>query len=351
MEGKVRRLFEVLNRNLKAWPARRSHLGRWLTAGQRRHCASGDDFALNTQLPLYQMEPLRYQSLDPRFEALFGPAPEIRQVWMGGEWLEGPAWIAQQKCLVFSDIPNDRQWAFHPYQGTMRQLQAGNSRYTNGATVDSAGSLLLCEHGTRSLVRVTNDGVRQTIIDRFDGGRLNSPNDVTVDPNGTIWFTDPSYGIESDRHGIPGPREQAGNFVFGVSAQGEVLQVLKGFAYPNGIGVSPDGQWLYVADSGGSRSPRNERHIRRFPLRKGRAEGGGPVFAVCPNGVFDGFAIDAGGRIWASASDGVYVYDISGRPLGFIPIPECVSNLCFADPGARHIYVTASTSLYHIDLG
>lgn len=214
---------------------------------------------------------LKYQSYDRRFDALFGVEAELKRLWSGGGWLEGRVWLPSEGQVLFSDIPNDRQFLYNSHGGRMLEHQAGHHRYANGAALCGNGDILVCEHGTRALTRTRPDGTRSIVMDHYQGARLNSPNDVVVTSDGTIWFTDPSYGIESDTHGRKAPREQSGNFVFQLLPNGEQGQVLKDFAYPNGIAVSDDNKWLYVADSGGSRSPGNERHIRRYPLRDGRA--------------------------------------------------------------------------------
>lgn len=280
------------------------------------------------------------------FSTLFPADARLERIWTGATCAEGPTWLRMIQSLIFSDVPNDRQMLHSAITGQTHMLRGGNRHFVNGSTLDGTG-ILLCEHGTRALTRLTLDGRRQILASHHEGGRLNSPNDVAVGA-GAIWFTDPSYGIEIEGQGISGAKEQAGNFVYRLS-QGRIEAVAKDFAYPNGIAVSRDGRFLYVADSGGSRSPNDERHIRRFTIGTSGLSGG-QILMRCPSGVFDGFRPDREGRIWASASNGVHVCTSEGDHLGHIPVPETVSNLCFGGISGDTLFITASTSLYSIRL-
>jgi gluconolactonase len=291
-----------------------------------------------------------YTAFEPAFRRFVRDGEPLRQLWGDGRWTEGPVHLPLTRAVVFSDIPNDRQMLYSELSGLTHELRGGRRHFTNGATLDRQGRMLVCEHGTRSLARIGHDGQRTLLADIFEGGRLNSPNDVAVHADGTIWFTDPSYGIESHYEGCVSPREQNGNHVYRYDpTTGALDAVARDFAYPNGIAFSPDGALLYVADSGGSRSPGNERHIRVFTLDEKRLTGGN-VLAECPNGVFDGFRLDTEGRLWTSASDGVCCFSPDGTCLGRIAVPETVSNLCFGGPRNTRLYITATHSLYAIEL-
>lgn len=285
-------------------------------------------------------------SHDPAFASLLAGEATVTRLWTGAKWAEGPTWLPRLNSVIFSDIPNDRQLLHSVLTGETDVLRGGAGHLVSGTAPDGE-DILLCEHGTRALARLSLDGHRVVLASEFDGRRLNSPNDVAVGA-GAIWFTDPSYGIEIPGQGIQGPKEQLGNFVFRLSADG-IRAVVDDLAYPNGIALSPDERFLYVSDSGGSRSPGNQRHIRRFEIQGDRLVGG-EVIAVCPSGVFDGIRVERVGQIWASASDGVHVYAADGRPLGHIPVPETVSNLCFGGQAQDRLFITATTSLYVISL-
>ncbi|WP_114008389.1 SMP-30/gluconolactonase/LRE family protein [Cohaesibacter intestini] len=290
-------------------------------------------------------------AFEPAFLRLFPEGASLQALWQQGKWTEGPSYLPLTQSLIFSDIPNDRQMLYSEPSGAVHVWRGGQRHFVNGTVPDAAGGVLLCEHGTRSLTRLSPDGKRQILADRFEGRRLNSPNDVVEHRDGSIWFTDPTYGIEFPDQGNPGEQEQEGSFVYRYDPKTTRLSaVIRDCAYPNGLAFSPDGTHLYVADSGGSRSPGNQRHIRVFDLDSDGQLSGGKIFAHCPNGVFDGFRVDRSGRLWASARDGVYVLSALGDVMGRIATPQTVSNLCFGGPRRDKLYITATTSLLAIDL-
>jgi len=225
------------------------------------------------------------------------------------------------------------------------------SNFSNGNTVDRAGRLVSCEHGGRRISRTEFDGSVITIADAYRGKRLNSPNDVVVKSDGSIWFTDPTYGIDSDYEGYKSPREQDGSYVYRVDPHsGEVAIVADDFVQPNGIAFSPDEQTLYIVDTGATHVEDGPRHIRRFSVGEdGRLSGGG-VFAECTAGLFDGLRLDTDGRIWTSAADGVHCYDPDGTLIGKIRVPEVVANVCFGGDRRNYLYICGTTSLYGIRL-
>ena len=221
----------------------------------------------------------------------------------------------------------------------------------NGNTVDREGRLVSCEHGGRRVSRTEIDGTVTMIADRYDGKRLNSPNDVVVKSDGSIWFTDPTYGIDSDYEGNRADSEQGASRVYRVDSQtGAVSVVADDFVQPNGLAFSPDESLLYIVDTGRTHRPDGPRHIRRFAVDDGGGLSGGEVFAECTAGLFDGFRLDTAGRIWTSAMDGVHCYDPDGTLIGKMLVPEVVANVCFGGPKRNYLYICGTTSLYAVRL-
>ncbi len=264
--------------------------------------------------------------------------PEL--VWSGGEWLEGPLWMPEPGCVRVSDIPNNRILDVYPSTGEMRVHRAA-AEFANGRTRDIDGSIVQCSHGRRAVERESGADV-QTIVGRWSGGRFNSPNDVVVAADGSIWFTDPPYGIDpSGREGHPGEPEYGGCYVFRF-ADGIAEPVVTDMVHPNGLAFSPDEALLYVADSGGAGNADWPHHLRVYEVRSGRGE----VFAEIDAAAPDGLRVDAAGNVVTSAGERVQMYSPSGELLLSIDFPEAVSNLCQGEDG--HWYVTATTSLYRI---
>jgi gluconolactonase len=285
----------------------------------------------------------------PRLEALVRPDSRVERLATGTIWAEGPVYFHEGDYLLWSDIPNDRmlRWSAREGMTVFRQPAA----YTNGHTRDNQGRLVSCSHGARAVLRTEPDGRIVTLVDRYQGKRLNSPNDVVVKSDDTIWFTDPFYGIKSNREGHQAPREQAGQYVYRFDpAAGELTVVADDFEMPNGIAFSPDERLLYVADTGASERPDGPRHIRAFEVVDGRRLANGRVFAVCDAGFFDGFRLDVHGHLFTSAFDGIHVYAPDGERLGKIRIPEKVANCEFGGPEGNRLFITASSSLYAIQL-
>jgi len=290
-----------------------------------------------------------YEIRDERFRRRIKPIEPVEQLWTGGRWTEGPVYVPAFKSLIWSDIPNDRRLRWDECTGAVGEIRAGKGAYVNGSTLDRQGRVVMCEHGSRSVTRIEHDGSLTTLADRFEGKRLNSPNDVVVKSDGSIWFTDPAYGIESDYEGFESPEEIGGQHVYRIDGQsGAIAQVTDDFVCPNGLAFSPDERLLFIADSGATRYPDAPRHLRRFVVSDDGTLAGGDVFAECEAGVFDGFRFDNKGRIWTSAMDGVHCYETDGTLIGKIFMPEKVSNLCFGGPKRNRLFVTATHSLYTV---
>jgi len=282
--------------------------------------------------------PARFVTVDGRFGRTDGDA-WLERLFASGRWTEGPAYFPAGRYLVFSDIPNDRLLRWDEATGAVGVLRQP-AGYPNGHTVDRAGRLVSCEQGNRRVTRVEPDGSVTVIADRYRGKRFNSPNDVVEHSDGSIWFTDPSYGITSDYEGESAEPEIDGCHVYRVDpATGEVRVVAGDFERPNGLAFSADEQTLYVADT-------RRKHIRRFAVGGDGDLTGGEVAATCDAGSFDGLRIDAKGRLWAAAHDGLHCFTPDGDLLGKLLVPEIVSNLTFGGPRRNHLFVTATTSVY-----
>jgi gluconolactonase len=290
-----------------------------------------------------------YELIDRRFRRYILPNCVVGRLYTGTLWAEGPCWFADGEFLVWSDIPNDRMLRWVEGLGVNVFRQPANN--TNGHTRDREGRLVSCEHGARRVTRTEVDGSITVLADNYQGKRLNSPNDVVVKSDGTVWFTDPAYGIDADYEGHKGPSEIGACHVYRFNPAAGTLEVVADdFARPNGLAFSPDEQILYIADTGMTHDPDGPRHIRAFGVADGGHLRNGRIFAVCEHGLFDGFRLDTEGNLWTSAGEGVNCYDPAGDLLGRIPIPEGVSNVTFGGPKRNRLFITATTSLYAVYL-
>jgi gluconolactonase len=281
---------------------------------------------------------------DPAFGAfVMGNAP-VKRLATGFDWAEGPVWFGDQNCLLFSDIPNNRivRWS---EDGITTFRQPAN--YTNGHTRDRQGRLVSCEHGGRRVTRTEWDGTLTVIADSYQGKPLNSPNDVIVAKDGSIWFTDPHYGIMTDYEGFKSPQELPCQ-VYRVDPLGQIEAVITDMACPNGLAFSPDESLLYVADTG-RMFHADPQHIRVFDMVAGRPVNG-RIFHKVDKGCADGIRCDTDGNLWSSAGDGVHCIAPDGRLLGKILVPEVVSNICFGGRAKHRLFITATTSLYSVIL-
>jgi gluconolactonase len=285
--------------------------------------------------------PATFEVLDDRFRGVGGDF-RIERLYGNCRWAEGPVYLPAARCLLWSDIPNDRMLRWDEATGAIGVFRHPCG-HTNGHTLDAEGRIISCEHGGRRVSRTEHDGSITTIADRWNGRRFNSPNDVVVHTDGSIWFTDPAYGIDSDYEGHYGESETGGCHVYRVDPTGGCRRVADDFDRPNGLAFSLDQRTLYIADT-------RRNHLRAFTVGDDGTLSGGDVLCECTAGVFDGFRLDAVGRIWAGVGDGVHVFDPDGTLLGKLLVPEEVANLVFGGRKRNHLFITATTSLYAIML-
>jgi gluconolactonase len=285
--------------------------------------------------------------LDPRFASLLIGHAKLEKLWTGSRWAEGPAYFPAGKYLIWSDIPNDRLMRYDETDGLVSVFWEGCGNH-NGHTIDQQGRLISCEHLARCVSRIEHDGSRQVIASHFDGRRLNSPNDVVVTDDGAIWFTDPTYGIDSDYEGRIAASEIGASNVYRVDpASGAVAAVVIDRVQPNGLAFSRDGKTLYVGDTGRSHRADHPVSITQYPVAAGgRSVGPGQSFATLDSGFYDGFRVDRHGNLWTSAGTNIHCYGQDGTLGIVIEIGEITGNLCFGGPKRNRLYICAQTSLY-----
>jgi len=293
-----------------------------------------------------------FDSAHPQFSRyILGNAP-VKQLATGFDWVEGPVWFGDANALLFSDIPNNRIMRYTPGVGISVYREPSN--FSNGHTRDLTGRLITCEHGTRRVTRTEIDGSITVIADQFQGKRLNSPNDVIVKSDGSIWFTDPHYGIMTDYEGFRAAQELPCHVYRVEPETGSISAVVTNLNCPNGLAFSPDESRLYVADTGRMFSD-DTSAIHVFGLRSSdQANAGlpdaGQVFHSISPGASDGFRLDTDGNLWSSAADGVHCISPDGDLQGKILVPEVVSNVCFGGRRKHQLFITATSSIYAISL-
>ncbi|MGC9221262.1 MAG: SMP-30/gluconolactonase/LRE family protein [Solirubrobacteraceae bacterium] len=292
-----------------------------------------------------------FEVWDDRFERLLHRESRLERLWSGAQWSEGPVYLPAEDCVLWSDIPNDRVLRWSEHAGVSVELHPAG--FANGHAIDLQGRVVRCEHGGRRISRVESDGSVVTVVDNYRGARLNSPNDVVVKSDGTIWFTDPPYGILSDREGHRANSELGGNYVFRFDPGAQELAIVSdALEEPNGLAFSPDESVLYVSDTSAAlrKDGTGNHHILAFDVIDGERLLNPRVFAVVSPGLADGFRVDVAGNVFTSSADGIHVYAPDGTRLGRIGVPEVVSNCAFGGPERDRLFITASASLYAIRL-
>jgi gluconolactonase len=285
---------------------------------------------------------------DSRFSHYILANAALEELAAGFRWIEGLVWMGDADCLLFQDLPRNR---------TMRWIERAGisvyrepSGYANGQTRDCQGRLISCSHRERCLFRTELDGSVTSLVDRHDKRRLNSPNDVTVKSDGTVWFTDPLYGIQTDYEGGRQPSEQPPALYRFDPDSGHIGIAADDFDGPNGLAFSPDETRLYVTETGDQTGDNPRQYIRAFDVGPGGRLSGGDVFHKIEPGYADGICVDEDGNVWSSAADGVHCIDPDGRLLGKVLVPRRVSNLAFGGTAKNRLFIGGSHSLYAIFL-
>lgn len=285
------------------------------------------------------------ESLDARFDRLRIGSANVERLAQGCRWAEGPVWFGDLRALLWSDIPNDRILRWDEETGEVTAFRKP-SHFANGNTRDREGRLVTCEHGARRVTRTEHDGRITVLCDRFDGKRLNSPNDVVVKSDGSIWFTDPPFGILSDYEGERASVELPHNVYRIDASSGAVTVVAAGIDRPNGLAFSPDERLLYLVECG-----TKPRRIHVFDVADGGKLGSARLLIDAAQGAPDGFRVDEAGNLWCGwggteALDGVRIFTPTGEAIGHIHLPERCANVCFGGVKRNRLFMAASHSLY-----
>ncbi len=289
-----------------------------------------------------------FKIFDERFQALLLPDSKLEKLANGCIWAEGPVYLPAEGCVVWSDIPNNRMMRWNESDGSVSVFRQP-SNYTNGHTLDLQGRLISCEHGGRRISRTEPDGTVVNVVDNYQGKRFNSPNDVVVKSDGTIWFTDPPYGIlPGTKEGYETEPDLEGCYVFRYDpASGDLSLLIDEMDRPNGLAFSLDEQRLYVADTAVAEA---ERAIRVYDVVDGKSVSNGRLFTEISPGMADGFRFDQNGYLFTSSEDSIQVYTEAGERIGKIYVPEKIANCCFGGPDNNRLFIAASSSLYAITL-
>jgi len=284
-------------------------------------------------------------SVDPSFDAYKLALAKVERLATGMRWSEGPVWLGDSRSLVWSDVPGNTMYRWDEASATAGVFRSPSNN-ANGNTRDRQGRIVTCEHLTRRVTRTEYDGSITVLADSFDGKRLNSPNDVVVKSDGSVWFTDPVFGIASFYEGEKAPPQLPTN-VYRIDADGAISVVAEGVNQPNGLAFSPDESILYVVESRA-----NPRKILAFDVKDGRTLANQRVAIDAGPGTPDGFRLDVDGNLWcgwgmgSAGLDGVHVFNPAGKLIGRIDLPERCANLCFGGVHRNRLFMAASTSLY-----
>lgn len=293
---------------------------------------------------------------DNRAKHLFDTNTVLKKLSTGATWSEGPVYIDALDTVIWSDIPNNRIVSFNADNGFSTYLSP--SHFSNGRTIDLNGDIITCEHGRRciSKLRIDRNGKpidSQILVEQWQGKRLNSPNDVVVKSDGSIWFSDPQYGIMSDKEGYKADSEIGSDNVYRfVPDTGEITAVITDTERPNGLAFSPDECLLYVTDTSASHDNSGRHEIRVYHVNKtgDGIEGSGKLFASVSPGLPDGFRLDTQGWLYVSSADSVQIFHPDGKLLARILVPEVIANLTFGGQNFDTLYIVATSSLYAIRL-
>lgn len=290
-----------------------------------------------------------FEIVEPRFARYVLPNAPLEELAGGFRWIEGLVWMADARCLLFQDLPRDRTMRW--IDGAGLSVFRAPAGYANGQARDRQGRLLTCSHQHRCITRTEPDGVVTTLVTHHAGRRLNAPNDVVCRSDGSIWFTDPLYGISTDYEGGVQVSEQPPALYRFDPASGEIRVMASDFAGPNGLAFSPDENRLYVSETGDQTHDDPAQFIRVFDVSPdGLALSGGEVFHKIAPGYADGMKVDQEGNVWSSAADGVHCIDPGGDLLGKILVPHRVSNLCFGGWARNRLFIGGSHTLYAVFL-
>jgi len=289
-----------------------------------------------------------FEVIDPIFKTyVLGNAP-LEKLGGGFRWVEGPVWFGDMGMLIFSDLPNDRVMRWSQADGV--QLFREPSHFANGHARDREGRLVTCSHRHRNVSRLEHDGTVTVLCDRYEGKRLNAPNDIVVKSDGTIWFTDPHYGLQTDYEGGK-QKAEIGPTVFRYDPRSDRLTIVADdFDEPNGLCFSPDERKIYIAETGKLFAEPPKQFIRVFDVGEDGTLSGGDIFHKVSPGYADGFRCDEHGNIWSSAADGVHCISPHGELLGKVLVPSLTSNVAFGDRYRSRLFICASHDLYAIFL-
>ena len=291
--------------------------------------------------------PMEEVENQPQFEKYL-TTKEFTKIHSGMKWAEGPCYIKSHKKLYFSDIPNNHLLS---WDGSNVKIEKDPSNFINGNTEDLEGNLISCSHGGRCIYKTDINGKTTTLVDKYLDKKLNSPNDVVVKSDGTIWFTDPPYGILSDYEGYKGDMEYGACYVFRYDPKENNLEVVsKDFLKPNGLAFSVNEDKIYIADSGGSHDVNAPNQIMVYDIVENKILKNGKVFHKFNPFFADGFRVDKDDNVWTSAGKGIKCFNPQGEVIGQLLLPDLVANLTFGGENNNILYVTSSSNLYSMEL-
>lgn len=295
---------------------------------------------MTSEIKVYKDEFRKILRPDSVLECLASPAL----------WSEGPVWLPKEDAVIYSDVKGNRMFRWSEKDGIAVFRQPSN--YANGNTLDCQGRLISCEHGRRCISRTGHDGRVEILVDKFDGKRFNSPNDVVVKSDGTIWFTDPPYGILGDAEGYKSESQIVGCYIYRYDPATGAVDIASSDAQrPNGLAFSPDEAKMYVADMSIVDFPSKGRcQLSVYDVIDGRLLANMRTFSAISPGIPDGFRVNSDGWVFCSCEDGIIVLDANGVWLGKIMVPERVANCTFGGHEQDTLYIAATTSLYRIRL-